>query len=734
MKLQRLALVGIVVVACCYLAASPPPRANAATTATPASSALPLYQFVETGTEPLPWNAVSLKSEVDATTMLGGPHGVTDAAEGALAYRTSTDDLALLTQTPDGTAQWTDLSAANDVPAPADDPVPFFDPAGNVDLLYVDQSGDVQLLSPNEPDTPQWSREHQGAPWRPYVTTDLSALTGVGATPGLPSVLVSGATATVAYRTASDDIEVLTLSWSSGEPTPIYAGNAYTEADASLASATTGVAPTAKSSPSAATTTTTTTLAATTTTTTAPTTTTTAPVAGSPFASDPVVLPGPTATFATTLSDGDLVVYTNTGASLGSWTAENLTTLTGTSVVTGALALGTSPSEIELAALTKSGSVLLFSTTYFTATPGAPAVGVEDAWTGENLTSLVTGAPPMSGQLAVEVTPSQIAVAGQAAHWGDLFVLTSPLGTSTWSATDVSTTAGTSARTVGDVVTGLQIGGQLTLYAAGVNSPPPQGVGVYAIPSTKWTTAITNGWPIISETGGLGTQSAPWVGFTGTTTVADSPDFLMGQAIYNAHKRVTWLSFWTVSGPLANEAQTSTNYYDHGYAAGVWVATQIDSYRSLGVGLKPDWVILDPEGYPDNHSHLDAPGGSSKATLAKYATYWTAMLGGWQAGLNSVDPSLNAAVYASQSEYANYQLAALSMPVFEALAFSNGDDPVPVPGADGSNIRGYISFGATCSPTSTLQSEEQTLENPPWGGQFNTLQFNAGVYCAPPST
>jgi hypothetical protein len=283
-------------------------------------------------------------------------------------------------------------------------------------------------------------------------------------------------------------------------------------------------------------------------------------------------------------------------------------------------------------------------------------------------------------------------------------------------------------------VTGLSIGGQLTLYAAGVNSPPPQGVGVYAIPSSKWTQAISDGWPIISETGGLGTRSAPWVGFTGAnTTVSESPDFLMGQAIYNSHKRVTWLSFWTVSGPLAGQPLTTANYYAHGFAAGAWVATQIDSYRALGVGIKPDWVIFDPEGYPDNHSGLDAPAGASNATLALYATYWTAMLQGWQQGLDSVDPSLNAAVYAAQSEYRNYQLSTLNMPVFVAVAFG-GSGPVPVSGATGSNVRGFISFGAACTPATTLANEANTLENPPWGGQFNTLQFNAGVYCSPPST
>jgi len=285
---------------------------------------------------------------------------------------------------------------------------------------------------------------------------------------------------------------------------------------------------------------------------------------------------------------------------------------------------------------------------------------------------------------------------------------------------------------VGQNVTGTFIGTALTLYAAGVDSPPREGVGLYAIPSSDWSKAITSGWPILSETGGLGTQSSPWIGFTSTNSVAQSPDFLLGQAIYNSHQRVTWLSFWTVSGPLSNEAKSTTTYYNHGFAGGAWVATQIDQYRGLGVGLKPDWVIFDPEGYPDNHSGLDAPDGASQSSLATYATYWQAMLKGWAAGLASVDPSLNAGVYASQSEYRNYGLVNQSLPVFMAVAFGGGG-PVQVAGTSGSNIRGYIAFDASCS-SSSLSSEISTLKNPPWSGQFNTLQFNAGVYCAPPKS
>jgi hypothetical protein len=476
----------------------------------------------------------------------------------------------------------------------------------------------------------------------------------------------------------------------------------------------------------------TTTTKAPTTTTTKPATTTTLPASSVTVASDPVVIPGPVSSFATTSNQGDVLVYTNTGATLNTWSVQDITRLTLAPQVVGTLAMAYNATTTDIAALASNGDVQLFNANLAFPVPAVvsghafPAT----AWGTLNVTSTASGAPPLSGSIFLSATSSTLTIDGQAANWGDLFSLSEALATSTWTSTDVSVTAGSAARTVGGVVTGVQVGTTLTLYAAGVSSPPPQGVGVYAIPSAKWGQAITDGWPIVSETGGLGTQSSPWVGFTGAKSVAASPDFLMGQSIYNSHKRVTWLSFWTVSGPLKSEPQTTTTYYNHGVAAGAWVATQIDQYRALGVGLKPDWVIFDPEGYPDNHSGLDAPGGASAATLAKYATYWSAMLKGWSAGITSVDPTLNAGVYASQSEYRNYKLVTQSMPVFVAVAFGNGG-PIPVAGASGSNIRGFISFSASCTPVATLHAEEDTLLNPPWSGQFNTLQFNAGVYCPP---
>jgi hypothetical protein len=212
--------------------------------------------------------------------------------------------------------------------------------------------------------------------------------------------------------------------------------------------------------------------------------------------------------------------------------------------------------------------------------------------------------------------------------------------------------------------------------------------------------------------------------------VGQSPDVGLGQAIANGHKGETWLSFWTVSGPLTTATQSVNSYYNHGYLAGAWVATQVDLYKSVGLNLVPNWLILDPEGYPDNHSFLDAPPGSSSSVFATYASYWAAMVSGWVAGIDSVNPALHAGLYAAQSEYRNYNLSTLPIPVFEALAFGGGG-PTPISGGQGPNIRGYIAFDASCTPTATLKAEEAALVSAPWSGDINTLQVPAGAYCKP---
>ena len=664
----------------------------AITTPTSNAAGQPLYQFVDSGTGALPWNAVSFESSVDGATMLGGPHAASENGESALAFRASNSDVDLYVLNASNTTQFTDLSTQVATPPAGSDPIPFFDPTGAVDVLYVSSTGDLILISTNNNVTSRSGVTARDATTSNFTSTDLTASSGVSVANGLASIQVNDQSGLLVVRSAANDVEAITLRWALNQSVPTIVGQAVNVSNVTG----TGTA-----------------------------------------GSDPVALNTPGLAFVSISTGGALDLFTNSGASAHSWAAENLSSATLTPQLTGPISTQSTDSAVYLAALNASGDVELFTTPLATLSANVAKARATtpnpSGWTASNVTNATANAPPLSGEIFLDATDASIVIAGQAQNWGDLFVLSSSFAAPSWVATNVSVTATNAARTVGTVVTGLYVGGNLELYAAGINSPPPQGVGVYAIPSKDWSAAITSGWPIISETGGLGTQSAPWVGYTGGATVATSPDYLMGQAIYNSHKRVTWLSFWTVSGPLAGQPQTTTNYYNHGFAAGAWVATQIDQYRTLGVGLTPDWVIFDPEGYPNNSSNLVAPTGASNATLALYATYWTAMLQGWTQGIASIDPSLNAGLYANQSEYRNYPLAAQPLPVFEAVALSGGG-PTAITGSSGSNIRGYIAFSAVCNPPSTLATEMSTLVNPPWSGQFNTLQFNSNSYCPPAPT
>jgi hypothetical protein len=664
----------------------------AITTPTSNTAGQPLYQFVDSGTGALPWNAVSFESSVDSATMLGGPHAASENGESALAFRASNSDVDLYVLNASNTTQFTDLSTQVATPPAGSDPIPFFDPTGAVDVLYVSSTGDLILISTNYNVTSRSGVTARDATTSNFTSTDLTASSGVSVANGLASIQVNDQSGLLVVRSAANDVEAITLRWALNQSVPTIVGQAVNVSNVTG----TGTA-----------------------------------------GSDPVALNTPGLAFVSISTGGALDLFTNSGASANSWAVENLSSATLTPQLTGPISTQSTDSAVYLAALNASGDVELFTTPLATLSANVAKARATtpnpSGWTASNVTNATANAPPLSGEIFLDATDASIVIAGQAQNWGDLFVLSSSFAAPSWVATNVSVTATNAARTVGTVVTGLYVGGNLELYAAGINSPPPQGVGVYAIPSKDWSAAITSGWPIISETGGLGTQSAPWVGYTGGATVATSPDYLMGQAIYNSHKRVTWLSFWTVSGPLAGQPQTTTNYYNHGFAAGAWVATQIDQYRTLGVGLTPDWVIFDPEGYPNNSSNLVAPAGASNATLALYATYWTAMLQGWTQGIASIDPSLNAGLYANQSEYRNYNLAAQPLPVFEAVAFSGGG-PTAITGSSGSNIRGYIAFSAVCNPPSTLATEMSTLVNPPWSGQFNTLQFNSNSYCPPAPT
>ena len=405
------------------------------------------------------------------------------------------------------------------------------------------------------------------------------------------------------------------------------------------------------------------------------------------------------------------------------------------------------------------------------------------------------------------VVGTTITVAAAAANWGDLFAISNDGPNATWRDVDVSATGGNAARTVGSGIDAAVLNGSLTLIAAGVNQPAPTGTGVYAIPQQKNATAVSDGWPSIGVTGGLGTLSTPWVAVkSNAAAITQSQDFLVGQAIAQSHRRTTWLSFWTVSGPSRSEPLTAATFYQHAYAAGRAVAQTIDAYRSNGLGLKPDWVIIDAEGYPDYHSCIDGPTSIAPWCPAWSASVWSNYVTGWAKGLASIDPSLHAGVYASQYEYLKGGLASSPYPAFIAVAFRfqqgvtpthlaapttvgatslvldssvgvasgekiyirdgkraeflqvapsyNGSSttvpltsalnfthskglvvnvitpPKKLSSTVGPNILGYIAFGNS-DACLAVPWEVSVMNGAPWNGLYNTLQFDAGAYCAP---
>ena len=645
-------------------------------------SGTPLYAFSATGNTSVPWSSASLEPLVHNLAISGTPSVISGNGVIAIAGLNASGDLVLGEQTPQGILPTVDLTSGLAAPVAASAPVAFFDPFNNVDVAYVATSGNLMLIVPN------LNLQHHWGHFRsvqPDQVLNLSANQATLAL-GTPSVGVVGKNCLIAATDTTGDLEVLSLTWSALNAPPI-------------ASPMTNV-----------------------------TTTSNSPT----LLSEPRVVSAATTPLLTALVSGHNVeMYAGTAAS--AWTALNVTLATGAPIAVASVVGTATTSTTYVASLASNGDVQLFTVPAGAETANVHARVITQPstqWVYTDVSTAAPGTPPLAGTLALAVSPGQITIAGQSANLNDLYTVATPLPTTAWTSSDLSKTASGAAFTVGPVVSSGWVNGVLTLFATNTGYATPKGVGVYAIPQADWSRAISDGWPIVADTGALGTTQAPWVGYVTTGGVAQSPDYLLGTTVAASHKSETWISFWTVSGPLSGQAQGSNAYYTHGFQAGVWVAQQIDQYATLGLSVAPNWVVFDPEGYPDNHSNLDAPPGSSAAVFATYGSYWASMVHGWIDGLASIDPLLHPGLYAAQSEYGNYHLAALDLPVFVALAFG-GNGPSKLSTTNGSNIRGYIAFNASCSPTSTLKAQEATLTGSPWFGQFNTLQFNPGVYCHP---
>ncbi len=400
-------------------------------------------------------------------------------------------------------------------------------------------------------------------------------------------------------------------------------------------------------------------------------------------------------------TQGDLLEFVNDGGNNRTWNAYDLTESSGGPTLTGRPSAVVVSGLIDVFVRASNGQLTEF----------ADSAADSQLWNTTVIGSSNMGGDP--GAIVYGTTSVHVYAEGSGGNLTE-FVNDNAHG-QLWSTYDLTQAA--AAPTVGGDPNPLVYGLTVHVYVGGPPpATPPGGVGLYGLePGTQTSQAIEDNWPIIGDTGALGTQTAPYTGFN------LSADLSTGQAIAASGRRITWLSFWTVSGPVASGAggmacYTSDCYYSDGYSAGQYVADTIDSYSSSGLTLKPDWVILDPEGYPDNHSGLDSGPGATDAT-------WSSFLSGWANGIASVDPRLHAGFYADQYEYNSFDLAAIQLPAFVAVAF-----PAPVNVLDTpTNVAGFISFGATCPAA----SEEQTLLDGPWGGTYNTLQFSGSQYCGP---
>lgn len=648
-----------------------------------------LVQYTATSPAPLPWDAHLLSGTNAALSAASGPRALPDADGGTqVAYRNLVGDVIWMDGSRPGLVRTVDLTSLTGIAPLAGQPTLAVSPAGLDQVFCVTTTGHLIELT--------WDPMRR-VPFGPVIApldlwtrTDLTDFGGPHVV-GTPSIVVNGATTSVFARsTAGDLVEYVNDD---------RGGRVWSGYDLSLMAK------------------------------------------GPRIGTDPAGFFDPATdevrVAATELSPhrGDVVVYSPTDVGGRIWNFEDVTADTRTPASSAGVAAVLYGGDPVLLTPGPTGDLLEYT---------GDDAGVRTTWAETDLTDTTLGAPEVAGTPSATVSGNRLAIATVAALWGDLFEWSSTSPTSTFSVTDVSVTGQGPTRTVAGTPAAVFTAGVLTLYAAGVAVPAPEGTGVYSIPYSKWAQALRDGWPILGVTGGLGAQCAPWTQYASPNAKVQ-PDEYVGQVIQASHQRETWLSFWTVSGPGTQPSSACTaekgpyaqrTFYLHGYVAGQWVARQIDAYRAAGLGLTPDWVLFDPEGYPDNHSGLWGP-TSPPAKLARSVADYHAILTGWHNGLASVDPSLKAGLYANQYEYMTYKLYDQPLPTFVAGAFSeqrvSGKEVLQAPTrtAFGPNILGFIMYNDFTPTCTEVTNERLIVTEPPWDGDFNTVQMPPGKYCPP---
>jgi len=172
------------------------------------------------------------------------------------------------------------------------------------------------------------------------------------------------------------------------------------------------------------------------------------------------------------------------------------------------------------------------------------------------------------------------------------------------------------------------------------------------------------------------------------------------QYVYNDIKNNggDWLSFWTVK--------------QAGLDAGKAAALEMHHVAGSS-NVEPTYFVIDEEGN----------------TLPSTAQQFQDLAQGFAIGVRIYGKAFgvvySGALYASQSQYKDYNLSSLNIPAFVAV------NPIPgnTPFVSGGTIKGYSGYYASCSDSPPDASADAQQVNS-WGGSLNTLQFHdSGVDC-----
>jgi hypothetical protein len=615
-------------------------------------AALPLQEFVADQAGGRTWNAYDQTANLNGPTFIGDPDAITDARDGFVHVFGRAADTELVEyvndgKTPDHVWSSYDLtSEAGSTTGLGGAPDAVYDAAQGLLHVYAVSSGGDLLEYVND-----------GADGRPWNVYDLSFVSGGGGqVTGTPSAV---------YDAGQDLIHVYVES-ASGDLVEYLSdhafGNVWNAYDLSVAAGNGS------------------------------------PVAGSPGA---LYRAGQDMIHVYVQSaSGDMIEYISDHAWGRVWNAYDLSATAG-----GGSVISATPEPLYVSS---QGLIHVYVRSW----AGDLTEYVNDGafgrlWNSYDISTTAYNGGPMIGTPSAIIDPATGLIDVFVRPTSDDLVQYIPNGTNghLWSAYDLTTSS--LGPTVGTDPSAVVWNTVVHVYAGGPlapGGPPRTGVGVYGFSSwTAASQAITDGWPVLGDTGGLGTTGPPY-----TAQLGSNPDMNVGQAIVATRTRVTWLSFWTVSGPVGGDSWGSD-----GYQAGQTAARAIDTDYETDATL-PDWVILDPEGYNGTPGSLQD---------------WAAWMFGWAAGLTSVDPDIHPAFYANQSEYYSFDLSQIGLPAFIAVSPIQGNQPFAPGGgfgSPGSNVTGYISYFGSCP----APADENTVRG--WGAPYNTIQFSdSGVDCGP---